>query len=177
MGIKKILKMGHPLLREKSISLTTDEILCDETKQLIQDLVETMENANGLGLAAPQIGVLKQVAVIKLSQNNPRYQIEQDSETFIIFNPTIKILESPLQGYWEGCLSIPGIKGYVERPSHIIVNYQDETAQHKSIELSGFLATVFQHELDHLTGTLYIDRIRDTKMLAFNEEFQNFHFK
>lgn len=174
MAIKPILKMGNPRLREKALPFKNEEILSSETKILIQDMFDTMKNANGLGLAATQIGVLKQVAIIELSQDNPRYKLSSDSQTYILFNPTIKIINENTQGFWEGCLSVPGMRGFVERPSKITVNYTDQFAKQHSIELEGFLATVFQHELDHLKGILYIDKIIDTKKLCFIEEFEKY---
>ena len=162
--------MGNPILREISAELTKEEILSEETKLLIQDMLETMSEAGGIGLAAPQIGISKQVAVIELPESNERYPDAPSSEQYIIFNPKITNLSDEKQSYWEGCLSVPGLRGLVERPSNIKIDYLDENAREQSIELSGFLATVFQHELDHLFGKIYIDHITDTKLIIFESE-------
>lgn len=94
---------------------------------------------------------------------------------FTVFvNPTITVLDDTEEGYWEGCLSVPGMMGYVARPQHIRVDYLDESGEHQSIEAKGFPATVFQHEFDHLYGTLYVDRIRDMKLFMFEQEYREF---
>jgi peptide deformylase len=170
MSVHTILKMGNPLLREISEEFSEEDILSKETKKLILDMFETMVDAGGLGLAAPQIGVNKQLTVIELPCENPRYPEVSQSERYIIFNPKITVLNNEKQGFWEGCLSVPGLRGFVERPKDIKISYLDENASPKSIELSGFLATVFQHELDHLFGKIYIDHIKDSKLLIFETE-------
>ena len=92
----------------------------------------------------------------------------------IYINPILRPQPGLEAGYWEGCLSIPGMRGYVERPQHLIVDYQDVAGDARTLEVRGFLATVFQHEFDHLDGTLYIDRLRDTRKLAFDDEYTQF---
>ena len=94
----------------------------------------------------------------------------EDSEAFVIFNPTITILDDSEQGFWEGCLSVPGLRGFVERPRKIRVDFLDENAEPRSVEVENFLATVFQHELDHLVGKLYVDRMKDITTLMFEDE-------
>ena len=94
----------------------------------------------------------------------------EDSEAFVIFNPEITILDEAEQGFWEGCLSVPGLRGFVERPRKIRVDFLDENAENRSIEVEDFLATVFQHELDHLIGKLYVDRMKDIGTLMFEDE-------
>jgi peptide deformylase len=94
----------------------------------------------------------------------------EDTEEFVIFNPKITVIDETEQGFWEGCLSVPGLRGFVERPRSIRVDYLDENAKSKSIEIEDFLATVFQHELDHLIGKLYVDRMKDITTLMFEDE-------
>lgn len=178
MSIQNVIRMGHPTLKQVARPLSIDEILSEETKQLIQDMLDTMQHENGIGIAAPQINRSVQAALIKISLDNPRYPqnaTENSTPLFIIFNPVITVLDETLQGFWEGCLSVPGLRGYVERPRKIRVDYLDEAAQQRSIELEGFLATVFQHELDHLFGVLYVERIRDMKLLSFQAELDEFN--
>tara|TARA_B000000532_G_scaffold243553_1_gene239956 strand:- start:1175 stop:1696 length:522 start_codon:yes stop_codon:yes gene_type:complete len=163
--------MGNPVLRKVATKFTIDEIKLDSTKQLIEDMWDTMRAAGGIGLAAPQIGIPKQLAVINILEDSVRYPDSQESEEFIIFNPSISYLPSDKQGYWEGCLSVPGLRGFVKRPSRIQVDYLDENATEKKIVLNGFLATVFQHELDHLRGKLFIDRMDDLTKLSYEDEF------
>jgi len=173
MARRNVIRMGHPLLRELAQPLTKEEIL--SSQDLIQDLFDTMAEEKGIGIAAPQIGISLQVAIIELPKENPRYPDVEESDTFVIFNPKITVLDATTQGYWEGCLSVPGLRGYVERPRKIYIEYLDQEANSQKIELEGFLATVFQHELDHLFGILYIDRVTDKTKLSFIEEFVQFH--
>jgi peptide deformylase len=92
----------------------------------------------------------------------------------VFINPLIEVVDPVAQGYWEGCLSVPGLRGFVERPQHVRIRYTTLDGQTETIELTGFLATVFQHEFDHLDGKLYVDRITDTRLLAFEQEFTRY---
>jgi len=170
MSVKEILKMGNPLLREVAEDFSVEEIKNSETQLLLEDMWHSLAAAGGIGLAAPQIGISKQLAVIKLTEESDRYPDMEDSEAFIIFNPKITVLDTTEQGFWEGCLSVPGLRGFVERPRKIRVDFLDENAKPRSIEVEDFLATVFQHELDHLVGKLYVDRIKDITTLMFEDE-------
>ena len=170
MSIREIVKMGNPVLREVAEDFSVEEIKSTETKDLLEDMWDSLEAAGGIGLAAPQIGISKQLAIIKLSSESDRYPDMEDSETYVIFNPKISIIDDNEQGFWEGCLSIPGLRGYVERPRKIRVDFLDENAVQKSIEIENFLATVFQHEIDHLYGTLYVEKMKDITTLTFEEE-------
>ena len=170
MSERKILKMGNPLLRRVADDFSIEEIISPETKILLEDMWDSLAAAGGIGLAAPQIGISKQLAIIKLSEESDRYPDMEDSESFVIFNPKISVLDENEQGFWEGCLSVPGLRGFVERPRSIRVDYLDENAEPVFIEIEDFLATVFQHELDHLIGKLYVDRIKDITSLTFEDE-------
>ena len=170
MSVREIIKMGNPVLREIAEDFSPKEILSEETQSLVEDMWDSMEAAGGIGLAAPQIGISKQLAVIRLQEQSDRYPDMKDSEDFVIFNPKITVLDQTEQGFWEGCLSIPGLRGYVERPRNIRVDYLDEDAKPKSIEIDEFLATVFQHEIDHLIGRLYVDRMKDITTLTYEDE-------
>tara|TARA_R110000868_G_scaffold99515_3_gene273784 strand:+ start:1379 stop:1909 length:531 start_codon:yes stop_codon:yes gene_type:complete len=175
MAARPVLRMGHPLLRQQSRVLSREEILSAQTAALLADLKDTMDAEGGIGIAAPQIGENLQVTIIELPENSERYGTLNSSARFTIFNPIIEVIDETNQGFWEGCLSVPGLRGYVERPRKVRITYLDEKAEKQIIEPEGFLATVFQHELDHLFGVLYIDRIKDPTMLSFNEEFDEFH--
>ena len=176
--IKPVLKMGHPLLRQPAAPVTPQEMEDGTLQNLIRDLFDTMAQEEGIGIAAPQIGVSKQVAIVGLpDEKNSRYQEISEEGAFtplVVVNPTITVLDSTPQGYWEGCLSVPGLRGYVERPQKIKVNFTDPQGKSMEAIAEGFLATVFQHELDHLEGVLYVDRVSDNK-LVFNEEYEQYH--
>ena len=170
MTVRQIIKMGNPLLREVADEFTPEEIKSAETKILLEDMWDSLAAVGGIGLAAPQIGISKQLTVIKLSEESDRYPDMEDTEAFVIFNPKITVLDETEQGFWEGCLSVPGLRGFVERPRSIRVDYLDENAESMYIEIEDFLATVFQHELDHLIGKLYVDRMKDITTLMFEDE-------
>ena len=170
MTVRQIIKMGNPLLREVADEFTPEEIKSAETKILLEDMWDSLAAVGGIGLAAPQIGISKQLTVIKLSEESDRYPDIEDTEAFVIFNPKITVLDETEQGFWEGCLSVPGLRGFVERPRSIRVDYLDENAESMYVEVEDFLATVFQHELDHLIGKLYVDRMKDITSLTFEDE-------
>lgn len=171
--IRPICRMGNPILRKIAAVVTAEEIKSDGFGALIDDLRDSMKHYGGIGIAAPQIGISKQVCVIELTGIN-RYGQEINLPFTVFINPKIEVLQGKEQGYWEGCLSVPGLRGYVVRPQHIKVTYQDEKGDLQTLEARGFLATVIQHELDHLFGKLYIDRIQDPTMLSYQEEFDQF---
>ncbi|GIS36183.1 MAG: hypothetical protein Ct9H90mP7_1910 [Candidatus Neomarinimicrobiota bacterium] len=112
-------------------------------------------------------------AVIKLESDSERYDNLENSEEFVIFNPKLEVIDEQKQGFWEGCLSVPGLRGYVERPRKLKIKYLNENAVEKEVGVEDFLATVFPHELDHLFGFLYVGRLNSTKDLVFEEELTN----
>jgi peptide deformylase len=171
MAVRRIIRMGHPNLRIPAENVPVEAIGSDELNRLIEDMEDTLHDYGGIGLAAPQINEPYRLAVIEITGGPTRYgELEAVPMTAFI-NPTITVLDDTTAGYWEGCLSVPGLRGFVERPQKIRVDYTDQTGKSGQLEFSGFLATVFQHEFDHLDGKLYIDRITDTTKLVFDEEF------
>ncbi len=183
--IQNIIKMGHPTLRKVARPLTEDFVLSEEFEKLKTDLYDTMKSAGGIGIAAPQIDVSLSMALIELPAHSPRYGNLPQTELMVIVNPEITILgeKEDFMSNWEGCLSVPGIRGYVTRPSHIQLTYStgevdfqngEKRLKKVSCEYQGFLAIVIQHELDHLFGKLFIDHIRDTKLLAYHDEYEEF---
>jgi peptide deformylase len=175
MAIKPVLRMGHPLLREPSKEISIDEIGSPRINQLIADLKDTMKHNQGIGIAAPQIGVNLQICLINLPENPARYpEAKGSNQEYILINPKITILNSELIGCWEGCLSVPNLKGFVQRPKKIKVDFFDRLKSKQSLVIDNFLSIVFQHEIDHLNGVLYIDKVIDTKMIAFCDEYEQF---
>ena len=166
--------MGHPTLRVKAEMIKEDEFATPELNSLIEDLIDTMKDKKGIGIAAPQINIAKQVCIIELPEESDRYETKDlPNQRYIVINPKIKVLDGKLQqGNWEGCLSVPGLRGYVRRPQKIQVNFQNETGEKQKLVLDGFLAVVFLHEIDHLKGKLFVDRLSDTSQLIFEDNFQ-----
>ena len=153
MAIRKILKVPDQDLRIKAKPVETFD---EELKTLTDDMFETMHSVNGIGLAATQIGVAKQVAVIDISL--------EKNEPLVIVNPAIQILDpSKTEDYDEGCLSVPGFFEKISRPSDIKLSYQDLNGKKEEIKPEGLLTKVVQHELDHLNGRLFVDHISELK--------------
>ena len=153
MAIRKILKFPDQDLRIKAKPVETFD---EELKTLTDDMFETMHSVNGIGLAATQIGVAKQVAVIDISP--------EKNEPLVIVNPVIQILDpSKTEDYDEGCLSVPGFFEKISRPSDIKISYQDLNGKKQEIKPEGLLTKVVQHELDHLNGRLFVDHISELK--------------
>ncbi|MFA6236503.1 MAG: peptide deformylase [Bacteriovorax sp.] len=175
MALRNVIRMGHPTLRKMAEPVNLAELQTLEFKEMLRDLYETMKHEGGIGIAAPQINVSKQVTLIELPANSERYGTLPATPVFIIINPKITIIDKELQGFWEGCLSVPGLRGFVERPKIVQIDYIDELGREKQFIAENFLATVFQHELDHLFGKLYIDRITDTTKITYLEEFAEFN--
>ena len=172
MALRKILRVGNPLLRQESQRVPTNEISSKEIKKLVKDMFETMEAASGLGLAAPQIGVLKQIVIVGFNKSKRYPEIQEVMPRQILINPKIEVLSQEVVGSWEGCLSVPGMRGYVERPREIKLSWYDENSDSHQEQIEGFPAIVYQHECDHLHGILYIDRLKDSKLFGFCEELE-----
>ena len=175
MTIQTIIRMGHPTLRIKAANYPVDKIGSPEFKTLIKDMRETLEDSGGIGLAAPQIDVSTQIAIIEIVETSTRYGEIQQLPFSVFVNPLVTVVDPETAGYWEGCLSVPGMMGYVERPQHIRIEYLDDSGSSQTAEFEGFLATVFQHEFDHLQGKLYIDRMEDPTLFSFEDEYRECH--
>jgi len=176
MAIRKVARLGHPVLREKCRDLAPEEIRSADVRRLVADMRETMAEYGGVGLAAPQVHEPVRVALIEFSAGEDgRYPVDADQPLLVLLNARVEVIDPTPAGFWEGCLSVPGLRGFVERPSRIRVDYLDEAAEPRSLEAEGFLATVCQHELDHLDGVLYVDKIADPTRFAFVEEYARYH--
>jgi peptide deformylase len=163
----KIVQAGEPVLRAHARQLTREEITSDEIQRLIRDMRETMRDAPGVGLAAPQVGVTIQLAVIEdreelLRSLPPQELAEKERQAVpfhVIINPEITLLGDDRADFHEGCLSLFGFSAVVPRARRVRVAYLNEYGEPQSIEASGWYARILQHEIDHLRGTLYIDRM------------------
>lgn len=167
MTIREILKMGDPRLLR--IAQPVTQFDTDELHLLISDLFETMQAANGAGLAAPQIGVDLQLVVFGTNQINPRYPDAPLVPRTVLLNPVITALGPEEESDWEGCLSLPGLRGVVSRFLHIRYTGFDQYGDPIDRVVDGFHARVVQHECDHLIGKLYPMRIRDFTQFGFTE--------
>ncbi|MEO6016899.1 MAG: peptide deformylase [Polaromonas sp.] len=167
MTIREILKMGDPRLLRVAPPVT--EFDTDELHMLISDMFDTMRAAQGAGLAAPQIGVDLQLVIFGTDQVNPRYPDSPLVPRTVLLNPVITPLGAEEEDGWEGCLSVPGLRGVVPRFSHIRYTGFDPYGDPIERSVDGFHARVVQHECDHLIGRLYPTRMRDFTQFGFTE--------
>ena len=162
--IREVLRMGDPRLWQKSLPVTDFSAL----GELLRDMRDTMAHLNGAGLAAPQIGVQLRVVIFGVTAN-PRYPDIEPVPDTVLVNPVLTPLSPEMEEGWEGCLSVPGMRGWVPRFTRLRYAGQDETGKSFQRDVDGFHARVVQHEVDHLDGILYPMRIRDFTRFGFNE--------
>lgn len=167
MAIRPILRIGDPRLRERASRVEAFDT--PDLHELIEDMFETMEAADGAGLAAPQIGVLERVMIFSVDRND-RYPDAEAVPATVLINPEFSVVSDEVVGFWEGCLSVPGMRGYVERRARIKYKGFDQFGMRIEREAEGFHAVVFQHEYDHLDGILYPDRISDFTKFGYTQE-------
>jgi peptide deformylase len=165
--IRRVLRMGDPRLWEKSLPVT--DFKSAFLKELLADMRDTMAHLNGAGLAAPQIGVGLRVVIFGV-QSNPRYPDVEEVPDTVLINPELTPLTDAMEEGWEGCLSVPGMRGVVPRVLRLRYSGFDENGVKFTREVEGFHARVVQHECDHLDGILYPMRIRDFTRFGFIEE-------
>ena len=167
--ILKVARLGHPVLRKMAEPVPPDHITSPAIQQFIDDMIETMYEYDGAGLAAPQVHVSKQIVVMEV-QHHPRYP-ETSIPLTIYINPEITPLTEDMVEDWEGCLSVPGLRGKVPRYTKIRLRAYDREGKRVDIVVEGFHARVIQHECDHVYGKVYLDRMRSMASLTFVEEF------
>ena len=174
MTLRAIATIGEPVLREPARPLTRDELHMPETQAFIDDLIETMRHANGAGLAANQVFTPRQVCVIEVG-NNPRYPYKPKIPLTVLVNPTLELLGDETFESYEGCLSVPDLRGVVRRHVGVHVRAWDRNGEPFEREVWGLSAGTYQHELDHLDGTLFVDRVTDPRSLCTWASFQRHH--
>jgi len=169
--------MGHPVLRAKARALDAAEIRSPRLQQLIDDMLETMREYQGVGLAAPQVHASVRLFVAGLPPKKDRDDQDDDREDvplMALINPEITPVGREIVEDWEGCLSIPEIRGKVPRSRHITVRAYDRTGKRVEMKVSNFTARVIQHETDHLDGVLFFDRMKSFESLTFLDEFHRY---
>lgn len=173
MSIRPLLKLGNPLLRRKAENVDLSSLHDPDMQQLIDDMIETMHAAHGAGLAAPQVGVNLRLAVAEV-RDNPRYPGLGSLPLSVWVNPVRTILSDRIVvEMYEGCLSVPGLRGLVRRPGHVRLSAVDRFGEPFEQDFDGPLAAVVGHELDHLDGVLFVDHA-DSKTLTFLDEYDQF---
>ena len=171
MAILKVARLGHPILREVARPVPTERIRSAEIQRFIDDMVETMREYDGAGLAAPQVHTLLQIAVIEVD-GNPRYPDAPGIPLTVVVNPVVTPLTEEIEDGWEGCLSVPDMRGMVPRYTAVRLQCYDQDGQHVDLVAKEFFARVIQHETDHLQGVVYVDRMRDLSTLSYLAEWK-----
>jgi peptide deformylase len=171
--ILKVARLGFPSLRIAASPVPPERILTSEFQKLIDDMVETMHEYSGVGVAAPQVHLPIQLAVLEV-QNHPRYPDMPSVPLTVLINPVVTILDRTIVEEWEGCLSVPDLRGRVPRFKELRVTALGRNAEPLDIVASDFHARVIQHETDHLKGEVYLDRMPDLRNLGFMQEWQRY---
>jgi peptide deformylase len=172
VSVRGIRTIGDPVLRTRAPELTTEELRSADVQQLIDDMIETMRDANGAGLAANQVGELQRVAVVEVRPGNPRYPYKPAIPLTVIVNPVIEPIDDETFEVNEGCLSVPDLRGNLRRHLNVRVSYLDRDGNPHEEVRRGLTAGTFQHELDHLDGILFLDRVEDPTSFATWEQFE-----
>src|SRR6266850_291735 len=173
MAILKVARMGHPVLRAKARALDKAEIRSAITQKLIDDMIDTMVEYHGVGLAAPQVHESVRIFVAALDSGEDG----DEAEPVVLINPEISVVGSDIVDDWEGCLSIPDIRGRVPRAREIRVRAYDRKGDRMELRAHDFPARVIQHETDHLDGVLFLDRMRSFETLTFLDEYSRYWTK
>jgi peptide deformylase len=182
MSILKVARMGHPVLRTTARTLERSEIKSVSVQKLINDLIETMREYHGVGLAAPQVHEGLRLFVAAIDVENPGDSEDpgddaEGREPIVLINPEITLVGASIVEDWEGCLSIPDIRGLVPRAKEIMVRAYDRKGDRLEIRAHDFPARVIQHETDHLDGVLFLDRMESFESLTFLAEYSRYWTK
>jgi peptide deformylase len=171
--ILKVARIGFPVVRQAARELTRKEVRSSEIQRLIDDMIETMYEYEGVGLAAPQVHLPLRLAVLEVPASDERAR--ERVPLTVLVNPVVTPLDDEKVAGWEGCLSIPGLRGLVPRWRRVRLEALDRDAKPYTLEASEFHARVIQHECDHLDGGVYLDRMDGMRTLSFNEEWERQH--
>ena len=174
MAALEIVRIGEPVLRAVAEPVSEEEFASPGFQSFLDDLVETMRVANGAGLAAPQVGVSQRVFCVEV-RDNPRYPYKPDIDLRVLVNPEVRALSDETFESYEGCLSVPDLRGVLPRWLEVEVVYSDRDGRRVVEEVRGLSAGTFQHEQDHLDGVLFLDRVGDTRTLTTWDGFRRFH--
>jgi peptide deformylase len=171
MTVRPIVTVGDPVLRERAREVSADELRSDGVQRLIDDLIETKRAADGAGIAANQLGETLRIAIVEVEPGNPRYPYKPPVPLTVIVNPVLEPVGEATVEVNEGCLSVPGLRGSVDRYESVRVRYLDRDGGEHDEVRRGLTAGTFQHEVDHLDGVLFLDRVRDPTTFSTWEQF------
>ena len=166
-AVRKVVKLGHPVLRAKARLVTAAQIRSPEIQRLLQEMAASMDEYEGVGIAANQVGQGLSIFLMGLDKGSPRHK--DGIPLTVVCNPKVRYAGKPTEVDWEGCLSVPGLRGQVPRYGRLELSGLDHKGQPFKRAFEDFPARVIQHETDHLNGKVYLDRMPDLKTLAYNE--------
>ncbi len=175
MSRRDIVTVGHPVLRERAREVSPEELRSPEVQALIDDMIETKRAANGAGIAANQVGETLRIAIVEVTPGNPRYPYKPSVPLTVLVNPVLEPVGDETVEINEGCLSVPDLRGTVERFARVRVRYLDRDGVEHEEGRAGLTAGTFQHEVDHLDGILFLDRVRLPETFTTWEQFDRFH--
>ena len=176
MTVLKISKLGNPVLRQVAKPVDLNDLAKSEMQTFIDDMIETMHHEGGVGLAAPQVNRSIQIVVLEYAENE-RYPDEVSIPLTVLVNPVLSDYSQETKEGWESCLSLVDFRGMVPRSTTVTLNAYDRQGKKIQKTVSGFEAVVLQHELDHLKGFVFLDRMKDLTQLSYQEEFEEFWLK
>lgn len=171
MSILKIARMGHPVLRKAARKVDPAEIRTPSFQKLVDDMIETMREYDGIGLAAPQLHESVRLAIVGIEEGEGK---DRSIRVLPVINPEVILTTKTTFEDWEGCLSLPGLRGRVVRPERVQVRALDRRGNRMEFDLEGYPARVAQHEIDHLDGVLFIDRMKSFETLSYLEEYSKY---
>ena len=174
MALRKIATIGHPVLRQRARDVTREELAGPAVQRFIDDLVETMRDANGAGIAANQLHEPIRICAVQI-HDNPRYPYKPNWPLTILVNPVVEPTTDETFDNYEGCLSVPNLRGQVPRFTGVRLRAWDRAGAAIDQRILGLMAGTFQHEVDHLDGKLFVDRVADTRTLSTWADFDRFH--
>jgi len=174
MPLLEIARLGHPKIRSGAERVSVEQLQSSAVQQFIDDMVETMRDAKGVGIAAPQVQVSQQIIAIEVLEDNPRYPNQSAVPLTVLINPKIIQHVEETENGWEGCLSVPDLRGLAPRWTHVTVQGLDRHGKELLFEAKGFHARVLQHEVDHVNGLVFLDRLPDLQTLTHLREYEQF---
>jgi peptide deformylase len=174
MFLLKIARLGHPVIRNGAEPVSQEELKTPSLQNLIDSMIQTMRDADGVGIAAPQVHVPKRMIIIEVSPENPRYPQQEAIPLTVIVNPKITFKAETYEEGWEGCLSVPNFRAKVPRSTAVRVSGLDRQGDFLEIDAKGFFARVIQHEVDHLEGKVFLDRLPNLQTLTYLREYQKY---
>ncbi|MDA0738629.1 MAG: peptide deformylase [Nitrospirae bacterium] len=174
MPLLKIARLGHPNIRSGADAVLVEQLQLPAIQHFIDDMIATMRDAHGVGIAAPQVHVSQQIIAIEVSPENPRYPHQAEVPLMVLVNPKIVEHGEDSDQGWEGCLSVPDLRGLVPRWARVSVKGLDRHGQKVRFDAEGFHARVVQHEIDHLNGQVFLDRLPDLSSLTHLREYEQY---